>query len=406
MMKKALIVSSLLMSAGSAHSQESTIRSMLRDPDSARFEQTTKFPNGNSCGIVNAKNGFGGYVGRQPWAIINGNAQMYSNSSYSTVCSHAANPEAAKAAIRANDEAASARCRPYLNEFVDLLFASNKEYFKPIDREWSWSAVNYTYEKVVGRDIETKTLGLYECGSEFKKQVAKIVNAKRENEFQNVCVKGFDRAVEQRTKDNLSVSAGYRKTEWDHDYYLQTCGPVVTKQMADKAWEVSEKLKAELQAKEQAEKTAMLEELLKRQKEWETKNLNAKCSRYLSFVETAKDNDTRKYWLKEFDSQCTKVADSELLAKAEEVKVSPPKNIGETCFQRVAPEMPRRAIREGVSGVVRAQMKIVNGSVTEVKILSGPQVFHEAVAHAIRQYRCQSTSNEIIATEEFTFRLN
>ena len=76
------------------------------------------------------------------------------------------------------------------------------------------------------------------------------------------------------------------------------------------------------------------------------------------------------------------------------------------CPSQVAPEMPRRAVREGVSGVVRAQIKIVNGAVAEVSILSGPRVFHEEVTKAIRQYKCLAGNDEIVATQEFVFKLD
>jgi hypothetical protein len=55
--------------------QQSMIRSsvvaQLRDPDSARFGQMAAIatPNGQviACGFINAKNGFGGYTGMQPF---------------------------------------------------------------------------------------------------------------------------------------------------------------------------------------------------------------------------------------------------------------------------------------------------------------------------------------------------
>jgi protein TonB len=68
--------------------------------------------------------------------------------------------------------------------------------------------------------------------------------------------------------------------------------------------------------------------------------------------------------------------------------------------------MPRRAVREGVSGVVRAQIKIVNGAVADVIILSGPKVFHDEVTKAIRQYKCMAGNDEVVATQEFVFKLD
>ena len=76
------------------------------------------------------------------------------------------------------------------------------------------------------------------------------------------------------------------------------------------------------------------------------------------------------------------------------------------CPSQVAPDMPRRAVREGVSGVVRAQIKIVNGTVAEVTILSGSRVFHDEVTKAIRQYKCLTGNDEVVATQEFVFKLD
>jgi len=76
------------------------------------------------------------------------------------------------------------------------------------------------------------------------------------------------------------------------------------------------------------------------------------------------------------------------------------------CPNQVAPEMPRRAVREGVSGVVRAQIKLVNGGVSEVTIVSGPRVFHEEVIKAIKQYKCVASQDEVVATQEFVFKLD
>jgi len=76
------------------------------------------------------------------------------------------------------------------------------------------------------------------------------------------------------------------------------------------------------------------------------------------------------------------------------------------CPSQVAPDMPRRAVREGVSGVVRAQIKIVNGAVADVTILSGPKVFHDEVTKAIRQYKCMAGNDEVVATQEFVFKLD
>lgn len=79
--------------------------------------------------------------------------------------------------------------------------------------------------------------------------------------------------------------------------------------------------------------------------------------------------------------------------------------IGLACPHQVPPEMPRRALQEGIEGVVKAQIHIKGGTVVEVTILSGPRVFHAAVKAAIMQYSCVSDGGEVMATQEFNFKL-
>jgi protein TonB len=54
---------------------------------------------------------------------------------------------------------------------------------------------------------------------------------------------------------------------------------------------------------------------------------------------------------------------------------------------------------------VRAQAVIRDGAVRHVTILSGPRVFHSAVRSAMMQYKCVSDSTEIVATQEFVFKI-
>ncbi len=75
------------------------------------------------------------------------------------------------------------------------------------------------------------------------------------------------------------------------------------------------------------------------------------------------------------------------------------------CPKQVAPEMPRKALQDEIEGVVRAQALIKDGVVKEVTILSGPKIFHAAVREAMLQYRCNSDSGEVLATQEFNFRM-
>jgi protein TonB len=67
--------------------------------------------------------------------------------------------------------------------------------------------------------------------------------------------------------------------------------------------------------------------------------------------------------------------------------------------------MPRKAMQDGTEGVVKAQILIKGGVIQEVTILSGPRVFHAAVRAAMMQYKCVSDAAEVVATQEFNFKL-
>ena len=75
------------------------------------------------------------------------------------------------------------------------------------------------------------------------------------------------------------------------------------------------------------------------------------------------------------------------------------------CPTQVAPEMPKRAVQDGTVGVVRAQALIRDGAVREVTILSGPRIFHATVKAAMMQYKCSVDSGEVLATQEFNFKV-
>ena len=79
--------------------------------------------------------------------------------------------------------------------------------------------------------------------------------------------------------------------------------------------------------------------------------------------------------------------------------------IGLACPTQVAPEMPRKALQDGTTGVVTAQIHIKGSIVQDVTILSGPRVFHAAVRAAILQYKCVTDSVDVIATQEFSFKV-
>lgn len=81
-------------------------------------------------------------------------------------------------------------------------------------------------------------------------------------------------------------------------------------------------------------------------------------------------------------------------------------DIALACPTQVRPEMPAKAIDEGIEGTVKAEARIRNGRVAEVRILSGPRVYHAAVRAAMLAYQCSSGDSEIVATQDFTFKFD
>lgn len=65
------------------------VRAHLRDPDSAKFGGAMIGPRGVVCGVVNAKNGFGGYTGMQPY-FVNGEKVLLVGSEEETLAVHIA----------------------------------------------------------------------------------------------------------------------------------------------------------------------------------------------------------------------------------------------------------------------------------------------------------------------------
>lgn len=75
------------------------------------------------------------------------------------------------------------------------------------------------------------------------------------------------------------------------------------------------------------------------------------------------------------------------------------------CPTQVPPEMPRKAIQDGTEGTVKASALIKDGVIKEITILSGPRIFHAAVKAAMMQYKCTAESGEVVATQQFDFKL-
>lgn len=80
-------------------------------------------------------------------------------------------------------------------------------------------------------------------------------------------------------------------------------------------------------------------------------------------------------------------------------------DVAALCATQVRPEMPRKALQEGIEGVVQAQAVIRDGVVRDVTIVSGPRVFHSAVRDAMLQYKCaRGDGREVVAAQEFVFK--
>ena len=80
-------------------------------------------------------------------------------------------------------------------------------------------------------------------------------------------------------------------------------------------------------------------------------------------------------------------------------------SIGLACPIQVPPEMPRKALRDGIEGVVTAQIHVKGGRIVDVTILSGPAVFHAAVKAAMMKYTCVTDGDEVVATQVFNFKV-
>lgn len=95
---------------------------------------------------------------------------------------------------------------------------------------------------------------------------------------------------------------------------------------------------------------------------------------------------------------------------APEAPPAPPaptrQDIAVACPKQARPAIPERALDEGISGTVRAEVKIRGTRVVEVRIVSGPKIFHAAVRAALAQYQCQTSGGEeILASQDFEFKV-
>ena len=74
-------------------------------------------------------------------------------------------------------------------------------------------------------------------------------------------------------------------------------------------------------------------------------------------------------------------------------------DIAIVCTDQPKPQMPRAALRQQLEGRIEASVRIADGRVKEVSILSGPAVFHEVVRTAMLQYHCNVLPREVTGTQ-------
>jgi Gram-negative bacterial TonB protein C-terminal len=72
---------------------------------------------------------------------------------------------------------------------------------------------------------------------------------------------------------------------------------------------------------------------------------------------------------------------------------------------QATPTMPQEAISQNVSGTVVARVRIANGNVEDVAILSGPEVLHASIIAAMKKYKCLKKSVAVVSEQSFTFIL-
>lgn len=116
-------------SAALVAAAQEAVRLELRDPDSAQFSDLRAYPERRAvCGQVNARNGFGGYVGRTLFAYTEGTAALATEPGFPSkhaVCLEAlsAQTDAITAKTRA-DVAVMNQADPQVREILNDLNAA------------------------------------------------------------------------------------------------------------------------------------------------------------------------------------------------------------------------------------------------------------------------------------------
>lgn len=76
------------------------------------------------------------------------------------------------------------------------------------------------------------------------------------------------------------------------------------------------------------------------------------------------------------------------------------------CPTQVIPVIPRQALINNIQGLVRVEAVVTGGAVKEVRFLSGPRIFQDAVRSAMLQYKCSVQQDTVLAIQEFNFHFD
>jgi len=245
--------------------------------------------------LVNGKNLYGGYIGRQPWEYFNGRVLLEVRS-YEAACEHAQNPiefqnranAEAKRKAKALEKAALEReakairdaqeheanvarerellCKQYLEPFVDELKYGIKAPF----REQSVEDLDGSIL------IDGKTVSIQDCDPKFAVKTLPAVNTEAKALFERYCVKNYS----YRLRDYSSASSAMHVKE--------ICG-----------LEVSNKA-----AEDSANFMAMEAEEKKRNADKPGNSQDAiRCSNLQDYMLIG-SRATRTYWAMEFNRIC------------------------------------------------------------------------------------------------------
>ena len=76
------------------------------------------------------------------------------------------------------------------------------------------------------------------------------------------------------------------------------------------------------------------------------------------------------------------------------------------CRVLAYPEMPLWNAESGTTERVVVEATLTHGLVNDVKVLTGPTMFKDAIVEAMGKYRCVDTEADQVFKQEFVFKMN